>query len=150
MELWFLTFQLVWNIFSNKYEVNRNEISLKQESIFQKQKGGPGLFHRFSTQRTIHIYNTECHPAHSVHTSTEKLLRTAPKYSKIITTPVCHRAKSDSQTEDEDEEYEDDDEYVAEWHDTYDNEDIDEDDFSDESENLERDFFYLEDDDVYD
>ncbi|XP_067884265.1 cullin-9 isoform X3 [Heterodontus francisci] len=59
--------------------------------------------------------------------------------------------KSGSQTEEEDGEYDDDDEYVPEWHDTYDeDEDIDEDDFSDdESENLERDFFYLE-DDVYD
>ncbi|XP_069743989.1 cullin-9-like isoform X1 [Narcine bancroftii] len=57
--------------------------------------------------------------------------------------------KSGSQTEEDDGEYEDDEEeYVPEWHDTYDeDEDIYEDDFSDdESENLERDFFYLEDD----
>lgn len=74
----------------------------------------------------------------------------ARDHSNTAPSDCIKEAKSDSQTEDEDEEYEDDDEYVAEWHDTYDNEDIDEDDFSDESENLERDFFYLEDDDVYD
>ncbi|XP_032876612.1 cullin-9 isoform X2 [Amblyraja radiata] len=74
----------------------------------------------------------------------------ARDHSNTAPSDCIKEAKSDSQTEDEDEEYEDDDEYVPEWHDTYDNEDIDEDDFSDESENLERDFFYLEDDDVYD
>uniref|UniRef100_UPI00398EEEB8 cullin-9 isoform X1 n=1 Tax=Pristiophorus japonicus TaxID=55135 RepID=UPI00398EEEB8 len=72
--------------------------------------------------------------------------------SNTVPSDSTKEVKSGSQTEDEDGEYDDDDEYVPEWHDTYDeDEDIDEDDFSDdESENLERDFFYLEDDVVYD
>ncbi|XP_072104699.1 cullin-9 isoform X2 [Mobula birostris] len=74
-------------------------------------------------------------------------------HSNIATSDSIKEEKSGSQTEEEDGDYEDDDdddaeEYVPDWHDTYDE---DEDDFSDdESENLERDFFYLEDDDVYD
>lgn len=46
---------------------------------------------------------------------------------------------ADEEAADDDDEY--DEEYVPEWHEDYDEDDIDEDDFfSDESENLERDF----------
>ncbi|XP_042188686.1 cullin-9 isoform X1 [Callorhinchus milii] len=77
--------------------------------------------------------------------------------SNTVPADPTKEVKSGSQTEEDDgeneEDYEEeDDEYVPEWQDTYDeDEDIDEEDFSDDaSENLERDFFYLEDGDVYD
>ncbi|XP_061823138.1 cullin-9 isoform X1 [Nerophis lumbriciformis] len=81
----------------------------------------------------------EADPKQTSNLSNQSDANKASKSDRTSTSGDSDNNNNAGEAEDEDDEYDED--YVPEWHEDYDEEEIDEDDFfSDESENLERDF----------